>query len=191
MASRTPPLGFGLFVWQAIVPAGGLSGRRLRHATDFSGFYAEGFLNWISSTFVSFKLKASPTKSPSREAGYHPAARLGRFAAVPWADDVGHASAREGLAPIFCGFVYSPGAALQGEKLVAYPKRRPERPPAGTIACRTKRQSPEAGYHHARRGGCAAHGAGGLAPAARCRLAHIRTSLRLVTERDLRLFVDD
>jgi len=27
-------------VWQAIVPAGGLSGRRFRYATNFSGFAA-------------------------------------------------------------------------------------------------------------------------------------------------------
>ena len=65
--------------------------------------------------------------------------RLWPFAAVLWADDVGHASACEGLAPIFCGFAHSPGAALKGEKFVAYPKRRPERPPAGKIACRTMR----------------------------------------------------
>ena len=43
----------------------------------------------------------------------------------------------------FSGFVFRRHPAAKTEKFVAYRKRRPERPPAGTIACRTNGQSPE------------------------------------------------
>ena len=43
-----------------------------------------------------------------------------------------------GFSPTFFGFIYIQGAVLKPEKLLAYRKRRPERPPAGKIACRTK-----------------------------------------------------
>ena len=43
------------------------------------------------------------------------------------------------LQPDFLRLRLSSGAAQKAEKLFAYRKRRPERPPAGTIACHTKR----------------------------------------------------
>jgi hypothetical protein len=42
------------------------------------------------------------------------------------------------LQPDFLRLRLSSGAAQKAEKLFAYRKRRPERPPAGTIACHTK-----------------------------------------------------
>jgi hypothetical protein len=44
----------------------------------------------------------------------------------------------EGVSPTVFGFVYSHGAVLKPEEFFAYRKRRPERPPAGKIACHTK-----------------------------------------------------
>jgi hypothetical protein len=51
----------------------------------------------------------------------------------------------EGFSPTFFGFIYRQWAALKPEKFLPDRKRRPERPPAGKIACHTKRQSPGAG----------------------------------------------
>ena len=48
----------------------------------------------------------------------------------------------EDFRPTF-GFIYSHAATLRPKRFRAYRIRRPERPPAGTIAC-TKRQSPGA-----------------------------------------------
>jgi hypothetical protein len=42
----------------------------------------------------------------------------------------------------FSDFVFRSHPAAKPEKFVAYRKRQPERPPAGTIACHTKGQSP-------------------------------------------------
>ena len=54
---------------------------------------------------------------------------------VQLAHYVGQASALT-----FFDFVYSPRAILKPEKLVAYRKRRPERPPAARIGCHTGRK---------------------------------------------------
>ena len=43
----------------------------------------------------------------------------------------------------FSGFVFRRHLAAKPEKFVAYRKRRPERPPAGKIACRTNGQNRE------------------------------------------------
>jgi hypothetical protein len=49
------------------------------------------------------------------------------------------------------GFVFRRHRSAKPEKFVAYRKRRPERPPAGKIACRTKGQSPVLGEARAGR----------------------------------------
>ena len=47
-----------------------------------------------------------------------------------------------GSSPTFFGFIYIHAAVPMPKKLVAYRIWRPERPPAGKIACPTKGQSP-------------------------------------------------
>jgi hypothetical protein len=44
-----------------------------------------------------------------------------------------------GLQQMFYGIVYNQGSVRKPEQFAAYRERRPERPPAGKIACHTKR----------------------------------------------------
>jgi len=147
------------FVRQAIVPAGGLSGRRFRYATNFSGFAADAYeheAGGISANCVSglldgglkgrllgFGHLSHEVENPGG-AGIQPAAG---FSPPSW------------YATNFSSFVSLKCCAAKPEKIVTIPrkpaksrlqperppherpkpKRRPERPPAGTIACHTRR----------------------------------------------------
>jgi hypothetical protein len=59
-----------------------------------------------------------------------PAGQVGQASAIP--------KGAPGFSPTFFGFIYSHAAVPKSKKFVTYRIRRPERPPAGKIACHTK-----------------------------------------------------